>query len=710
MAASPSRVLDTRVGLGAPKGKVAPGTVLRLALPQAGSATSVVLNLTATEADGPGWVRVWPCGAPEPATSALNYTTDENVANAVAVQVTSATVCMSTYSPVHLVADLSGWFDGTADFQGTTPNRILDTRLTGDPLIGGVERRIKVAGTPNIPAGAGIAALNITVASPAAAGWVVAYPCGQQTNASTVNFDAGSTIANLTLVGLGDGDVCVRSWDRTDIVVDTYGWSSGSAALRSQSPRRLLDTRDPASWPFGEVAASSRVSLRVAGREGVPNDAAGALLNVTVTDVQSPSFVTVWPCDAPLPTASTLNADAGQLRSNLSLVHLAADGTACLQVTSPSGTPLDMVVDVIGWETGGPTRSAPPATPAAPVPAAPAAPAAPPAAAVPAVSSLPGGTVPAGAAGLTSTDCGSAGAAFCEGFSDPAAFAARFDHGWSGELHAGSLFAGDKNGWPGDHDMMCGNPNMTNRTVTLGAGNHGEDSPASSSDPAFYSCLPGGDPAKGHLMTSANTEGYAIAWFSPKQTFTNVRKVCFDNNLNYIGNGIWFQLVFVSAAEAARKPVIDGTTYNTLDLGYTSPDFPNTGGPSTPQGTASTGVKFMVNDPGTGQPDFIAHAWDNSQWQSTPVAAGSSTTDKAPRYQICVSDNENGTLTLVNASPDGTVHTNTMPGAIPAGAVRVVFEQDEYNPDKHHDNNGGVATNTGEGYTYHWDNTLIYTR
>ncbi len=373
-------------------------------------------------------------------------------------------------------------------------------------------------------------------------------------------------------------------------------------------------------------------------------------------------------------------------------------GSAATTTTSPPAATTTAATTTTSSppSTSGPTTTRP-ATTAAPTTS-------------PAVSSLPGGTVPAGAAGLTSTDCGSAGAAFCEGFSDPAAFAARFDHGWSGELHAGSLFAGDKNGWPGDHDMMCGNPNMTNRTVTLGAGNHGEDSPASSSDPAFYSCLPGGDPAKGHLMTSANTEGYAIAWFSPKQTFTNVRKVCFDNNLNYIGNGIWFQLVFVSAAEAARKPVIDGTTYNTLDLGYTSPDFPNTGGPSTPQGTASTGVKFMVNDPGTGQPDFIAHAWDNSQWQSTPVAAGSSTTDKAPRYQICVSDNENGTLTLVNASPDGTVHTNTMPGAIPAGAVRVVFEQDEYNPDKHHDNNGGVATNTGEGYTYHWDNTLIYTR
>jgi hypothetical protein len=309
-----------------------------------------------------------------------------------------------------------------------------------------------------------------------------------------------------------------------------------------------------------------------------------------------------------------------------------------------------------------------------------------------------------------STACGSAGAVFCESFSDAAAFAARFDHGWSGELHAGSAFGGDKNGWPGDHDMSCGNPNMSHRTVTIGDGHVGQDSPAAASDPAFYSCLPSDDPAKGHVMTSANTEGYVIAWFSPKPTYINVRKVCFDNNLNYIGNGIWFQLVFVTQAEAARKPVVDGRTFDVLDLGFTSPDFPNnTGGPSTVQGTASAGIKFQVDGNDSASSRFLIRPWANNTF-SGGTDSGPGTSDKAPRYQICVSDNDNGTLTIVNASPDGTVHTNTMAGSIPNGPVRVVFEHDEYNPDKHHDNNGGIATNTGEGYTYHWDNTIIYTR
>jgi len=47
---------------------------------------------------------------------------------------------------------------------------------------------------------------------------------------------------------------------------------------------------------------------------------------------------------------------------------------------------------------------------------------------------------------------------------------------------------------------------QTSRTITIGAGAAGKSG-------VFYACLPGGDPAKGHLMTSVNTTGYNIAWF-----------------------------------------------------------------------------------------------------------------------------------------------------------------------------------------------------
>ena len=119
----PDRVLDTRSNLGA-SGPVGPGTVVTLPIKAAAAAgaTSVVLNLTATEAAGPGWVKVWPCGAAEPTTSALNFVPGQIAANAVAVKLgAGGAVCMSTYAPVHLVADVSGWFTGTGDFAGDHP-------------------------------------------------------------------------------------------------------------------------------------------------------------------------------------------------------------------------------------------------------------------------------------------------------------------------------------------------------------------------------------------------------------------------------------------------------------------------------------------------------------------------------------------------------------------------------------------------------------
>ena len=62
------------------------------------------------------------------------------------------------------------------------------------------------------------------------------------------------------------------------------------------------------------------------------------------------------------------------------------------------------------------------------------------------------------------------GSLFSESFEDPGAFAARFDHGWSGEVHAGSAFGDDANDWQGDHDANCGEPNGTSRTIHLGEG------------------------------------------------------------------------------------------------------------------------------------------------------------------------------------------------------------------------------------------------
>ena len=150
----PQRVLDTRQGLGAPAHRLNPGEVIALPLPTAAAAgaTSASLNLTATEATGPGFLTVWPCGQPTPATSILNYVPGQTVANFVTLGHRARAACASparrrsTSSP-------TSWAGSPAasDFRGAAPTRLLDTRVKGDLLKAGIERHLSVAGGAGIP-------------------------------------------------------------------------------------------------------------------------------------------------------------------------------------------------------------------------------------------------------------------------------------------------------------------------------------------------------------------------------------------------------------------------------------------------------------------------------------------------------------------------------------------------------------------------------
>ena len=359
----PNRVLDTRIGTGGYTGLVGPGRTIRLSLPAAAAAgaTSVALNVTATDAVAGGYVVAWPCDEPKPPTSVLNYVPGRAVANLVMVRRAASGVCLTSSTSVHLVADLMSWFTGTGDFRGITPNRLVDTRDTNDPLRAGAVRRIRVAGTRGIPSGAAAVALNLTIVAPASGGWVTAYPCdgSGRPGSSTMNFGAGQIVAALSLSALAGGDVCVFSDVDAHLVVDSYGWLPAGGRLRVEKPERVLDTRIRLG-AAGAPPSGSTVRLRVAGRGGVPNTADAALLTITGADATDRGFVTAWPCDAPMPVASILNLAAGSARANLALVTLSAAGEVCLRPRMNDGSALQLVADVVGWVPGTTTRTPPP--------------------------------------------------------------------------------------------------------------------------------------------------------------------------------------------------------------------------------------------------------------------------------------------------------------------------------------------------------------
>jgi hypothetical protein len=108
-AIAPVRMLDTR-NTGS---KSAPLAEVRI--PMAGKsgipskATSVQVNVTVTQPDGPGYVTVWPCGGERPLASVLNYGEGVTVANATLVGLGSGSLCVATSDSAHLVVDVTGY-------------------------------------------------------------------------------------------------------------------------------------------------------------------------------------------------------------------------------------------------------------------------------------------------------------------------------------------------------------------------------------------------------------------------------------------------------------------------------------------------------------------------------------------------------------------------------------------------------------------------
>lgn len=297
------------------------------------------------------------------------------------------------------------------------------------------------------------------------------------------------------------------------------------------------------------------------------------------------------------------------------------------------------------------------------------------------------------------------GAAFFEDFSTPNVFCGvRFDCGWSGEVAAGAQFGDNANDWPGDHDVMCADPNATHRTVHVEPGRGLEPGTDGSNwavnrdiSQAFYQCAPGGDPTKAHAMVSTNTEGYTTVWFSPKQTFTDVKRVCWDQNITDLKPEKWTGVLFLVPSEYTGPNSI---SRGRLDLGYDTHDFPD--GPTADQGPALNGISThqgTVESFSNGANRFSFSRGTN--------------TDKAGRYQHCVVDNDNGTLTVtvnrVATVPGVPPSTNTIgqigPGSIPDGPIRVVFTDEQYNPDKHQVPE--VPRDSSGLYTWHWDNLLV---
>jgi CubicO group peptidase (beta-lactamase class C family) len=288
---------------------------------------------------------------------------------AAAVPVISAAAAPASTTAVGSAGSLTA---DAAGYHGVPPTRVVDSRDgTGTAAVAwraGEARVVSVTGRGGVPS-SGVSAVvaNVTVTGGSAASHLTVWPAGgARPTASTVNWPAGDTRANLALLAVStDGSVEVfNNAGSAHLIVDVVGWyegeqvpsSAGGSAtstaigMQTAGPHRLADTRNGTGTVAAPLTAGDIRTVAVAGVGPVPLEGVSAIVaTVTVTGTTAAGHLTAWAADRVRPDTSNLNWPAGDTRANLVVIPVSADGR--INLFTSSGT-THVIVDVVGWQLG----------------------------------------------------------------------------------------------------------------------------------------------------------------------------------------------------------------------------------------------------------------------------------------------------------------------------------------------------------------------
>jgi len=382
---TPTRVLDTRNGTGAPEAKIGPNGTIAVNVEPAnvvvpvnmGTISAVVMNLTATDETGNGVITAYPDGGALPSASNLNFSANKNIPNLVTVKVGAddkVDLHNGSSASTDLIGDVEGYYveSTTGDYYlPNTPDRVLDTRKGTGGVTGAVAAGATISlsvpdctsgsGSSKVTATAEAVALNVTAVSPTANGVVTVYPSGTTLpDASNLNYYSGENVPNLVVVGVGsDGEVRFHngSTGSVQLVADLEGCYSTTlgSAFVPITPYRALDTRDgigqesvepSPALPDSQVLWYPQDEAPAQGNEGGSGIAA-AVMNVTVTQPTANGVITAYPLPGSMPTASNLNFTTGETVPNLVMVSVGPGFNLSLYNGSKGTT--ELIADVFGY-------------------------------------------------------------------------------------------------------------------------------------------------------------------------------------------------------------------------------------------------------------------------------------------------------------------------------------------------------------------------
>jgi hypothetical protein len=235
--AGPTRLTDTR-DLG-DAGLIAHNP-LRVQLPATLAGAAAILNVTAVSGPSAGFVAVFRCGDPIPATSNVNFSASGIVPNLVIAQPdATGGVCLFANQPTHLVVDLFGGLAANA-VSLHTPTRVIDTRDTG----GRPAALSVVTASTGAPSGTTGVLVNVTTTQPDNSGFLTAFPCdATMPPTSNLNVVPQQTVANFATVRPDPGgNICVFTHSSAQVIVDVMG-TIGPAFTGLAVPARAFDSR-----------------------------------------------------------------------------------------------------------------------------------------------------------------------------------------------------------------------------------------------------------------------------------------------------------------------------------------------------------------------------------------------------------------------------------------------------------------------------------
>jgi hypothetical protein len=370
-ALTPRRILDTRNGIGAPRGQAIPANghlILQVSgagnLP-ASDIEAVILNMTIRTSSAPGYLTMYAADLPAP-TNVSNLTFDPNVITAgltiVPVSASGSVMIVNHSSkPINLLADSGGYFANQLTsltlggrYNGFAPFRLLDTTRT--PMSPGGQVVIKMtgrsSGASRIPAtGVASVMLEVTGNNPSGDGFVSAYPnLTPYPDSSVLNFARHVTRANRVIVAVGaDGAVIIKNSRLASVglLVEVVGYftsetnqAGGTTYVPLKSAVRLV----AAVWPNNAARY-----VQLAGRGGLPLTTApqppvGVIANVSARALTAATLISIYP-SGNKPVANDLIIGKGLVVSNLIIARV-VDGRVVLWNRSGN---TNVNFDVLGW-------------------------------------------------------------------------------------------------------------------------------------------------------------------------------------------------------------------------------------------------------------------------------------------------------------------------------------------------------------------------